>query len=532
MAPIETQGIALNTKQIDGSAEEKEWQFRSIFDAASDGMIIQDLESGEVVEANPAACVMHGYTRDEFIGLPVSAYVHAESRHIFKDYLRVYRMDGGLDAQVTHVCKDGSSFPAEWRGMAVNIQGRMCLVGIVRDITKRVRAEELLLQRVEQRAHEQAKLLEISLTLASTLEFDPGLILDQLREVIPFTQGGLFELQESILVTLAARGSNSAANTWLMRADLKDPEARAALYNGHRPICLGNIQEDQPQANAVRAILGGDELGLLDGAASWLWVPLAVGGKIIGGIGVTHEMRNVFTPHQANLALSIANLAAITMVNAALYRDAQSIAIMEERQRLAHNLHDAINQSLFSAGLIAEVLPRLWERDQEEARLAVGDLLHLTRGAQAEMRALLAELRPATLTDSNLGDLLRLLAHALTGRTNIPVKVEIENEPFLPAEIQIAFYRVCQEALSNVAKHSNATNVEIYLRQIQEKVEMRIVDNGDGFDLSQIVPGHYGVSMMKERAEGVNAQIAITSQPGTGTQVNLIWVKGSAREML
>ncbi len=82
------------------------------------------------------------------------------------------------------------------------------------------------------------------------------------------------------------------------------------------------------------------------------------------------------------------------MVNAELYEHAQALAALQERQRLAQNLHDAVNQSLFSAGLIAEVLPRLWDRDQEEARRSLEDLRRLTRGALAEMRALLAELRP------------------------------------------------------------------------------------------------------------------------------------------
>jgi signal transduction histidine kinase len=105
------------------------------------------------------------------------------------------------------------------------------------------------------------------------------------------------------------------------------------------------------------------------------------------------------------------------MVNAELYEHAQALAALQERQRLARNLHDAVNQSLFSAGLIAEVLPRLWERDPDEGRRSLEDLRRLTRGAQADMRLLLAELRPSTLTDAELGDLLRLLGNALAGRT-------------------------------------------------------------------------------------------------------------------
>src|SRR5690606_30269965 len=130
-----------------------------------------------------------------------------------------------------------------------------------------------------------------------------------------------------------------------------------------------------------------------------------------------------------------ANQAAITMINAELYAQAQELAVLEERQRLARNLHDAVNQSLFSAGLIAEVLPRLWEQDQDEARRSLEDLRKLTRAATAEMRALLAELVPSTLTDAELGDLLILLGNAFTGRTNTPAQVTVSGAGVLPAKV-------------------------------------------------------------------------------------------------
>jgi two-component system nitrate/nitrite sensor histidine kinase NarX len=211
------------------------------------------------------------------------------------------------------------------------------------------------------------------------------------------------------------------------------------------------------------------------------------------------------------------------MINAELYGQAQELAVLEERQRLARNLHDAVNQSLFSAGLIAEVLPRLWERNQAEARKSLDDLRRLTRGAMAEMRALLAELRPSTLTDSDLGDLLRLLGNALEGRTNLPVAITVSGEFILPADVQVAFYRMCQEALSNVAKHAKAGKVEINLKQEETVIEMLIRDDGMGFDTEQTFSGHYGLSMMRERAEAVGALLTITSQPGQGTELTIRW---------
>jgi two-component system nitrate/nitrite sensor histidine kinase NarX len=213
------------------------------------------------------------------------------------------------------------------------------------------------------------------------------------------------------------------------------------------------------------------------------------------------------------------------MINAELYGQAQALAVLEERQNLARNLHDAVNQSLFSAGLIAEVLPRLWERDQAEARRSLEDLRRLTHGAMAEMRALLAELRPSTLIDSSLSDLLRQLGSAFSGRTNIPAAINITADFFLPAEAQVTFYRIGQESLSNIAKHAKASQVEINLEQEDAVIEMRIRDNGLGFDPQEIFTSHYGLAMMRERAEAAGALLTITSQPGHGTEVTLRWIQ-------
>jgi len=313
---------------------------------------------------------------------------------------------------------------------------------------------------------------------------------------------------------------------------LNTPENLAALFNAHRPIRIGDVWGDNPQAEFLRSLLDDGAAVLLEGMQSWMWVPLAVKSRIIGGVGVAHEKRHYFTPHHADLALSVANQAAITMINAELYGHAQDLAVLEERQRLARNLHDAINQSLFSAGLIAEVLPRLWEREPQEARRSLEDLRRLTRGALAEMRSLLVELRPSALTDTDLGDLLRLLGNAFTGRTNVPVVVSVTGEGTLPAEAQVVLYRVCQEALNNVAKHAGASRVEISLRHEAGAIELSLRDDGKGFDPEQTTAGHYGLSMMHERAEAAGALLSIESQPGQGTELTIRWTKPPTKEAL
>jgi PAS domain S-box-containing protein len=493
-------------------------------------LIVNDLETGLVIEANPAACLMHGYSREEFIGLQLTAFIHPESQHLFSEYIRSFQSDGVFDARTMQICQNGSTFYAEWRGTAFTHHGRPCMLSIVRDVSNRIQAEQVLSQRIETRTHEQATLLEISHALASTLEFQPGLILDQLREIVEYSQGGIFALENSTLVALAMRGSPQLEVSLPISIHLKGPETLAKLFNGHQPIRIAHIWSDNPQAQFLRLLLDDGAAVLLKGMQSWMWVPLAVRGSIIGGVGMADIRKNYFTAHHADLALSVANQAAIAMINAELYKHAQALAVLEERQHLARNLHDAINQSLFSAGLIAEVLPRLWDRDQEEARRSLEDLRRLTRGAQAEMRALLAELRPSTLTDSNLGDLLYLLGNAFTGRTNIPVVIDLTGEFILPSDVQVAFYRVCQEALNNVAKHAKASQVAIHLKHVGTVFELQVRDDGQGFELKQPLPGHFGLSMMRERAEGVGAVLTITSQSGRGTELILCWSSPPPKE--
>ena len=314
---------------------------------------------------------------------------------------------------------------------------------------------------------------------------------------------------------------------------LQSPEALTMLINERRSTRIADVQSSDQPARFLRSLLDDQGSILLEGVRSWMWVPLAIKGQVIGAIGVAHSERNYFTAHHADLALTVANQAAITMVNAELYEHAHELATLQERQRLARNLHDAVNQSLFSAGLIADVLPRLWERDQDEARKSLNDLRRLTRAAQAEMRALLAELRPSAITDTDLGDLLHLLGNALSGRINIPVTVTVAKEVILPPETQVAFYRICQEALNNIAKHAKASRVDIDLKHDGTAIELHILDDGLGFDPERNTSehGHYGLNMMRERAEAAGVRLTITSQPGHGTELIMHWAKDPQKEV-
>jgi PAS domain S-box-containing protein len=512
------------------AAEDKEPRYQSIFENTSDGLIIHELETGRILEANPAACSLYGYEHDEFIDQLPASFMRPDSSHQFAKYVQAVQSEGVSVAQQVHLRQDGSPFHAELNGSILVDQGCAYLLSVVRDISQRVQAEQLLQQRVEERNREQSTLLEISQTLASALELQPDLILDQMRVIIDYTLAGLFKLEDSTLVTMVVRGPQALEQAMPFQIRLKSPEALAELFNERKPTRIANVQSADPPAQFLRSLLADQASILLEGVQSWMWVPLAIKSRLIGVIGVARAERNYFTAHHADLALTVANQAAITMANAELYENAQMLATLQERQRLARNLHDAVNQSLFSAGLIAEVLPRLWERDPDEGRQSLEDLRRLTRGAQADMRLLLAELRPSTLTDAELGDLLRLLGNALAGRTNIPFEVTITGEGKLPSQVQVALYRLCQEGLNNIAKHAGASRVNIWLQYEPGAVELRIRDDGRGFDPEQTPPGHYGLSMMNERATAVGAMLSIHSQPGYGTEIVIRWPETPEQE--
>ncbi len=201
-------------------------------------------------------------------------------------------------------------------------------------------------------------------------------------------------------------------------------------------------------------------------------------------------------------------------------------AAAEERNRLARDLHDAVSQTLFSASLIAEVVPRLWDRNQPEARRRLEEVRQLTRGALAEMRTLLLELRPSSLVDAEIGYLMRQLGEAITGRSRIPVTVEIEGQCEVPTEVKIAMYRIAQEALNNVAKHSAAQEAKLVLACQPDRVILKVTDNGKGFNVAENSSKSLGMGIIRERAREIGAALSIQSQINEGTEISIIWKRG------
>lgn len=212
-------------------------------------------------------------------------------------------------------------------------------------------------------------------------------------------------------------------------------------------------------------------------------------------------------------------------------RQALELAASEERNRLARDLHDAVSQTIFAASLLSEVIPGIWEQDQVEGRRRLQELRELTRGAQAEMRALLIELRPRALVETELTTLLRQIANAVMGRGRIPVELTIEgNQTQVPTDVKIAMYRVAQEGLNNAIKHSRATQAKIFLQYEPTTVQMTVSDNGNGFVVEDALRERFGLGIMSERAVEVGATLTVQSQPGSGVRIVFRWDRDPIQE--
>lgn len=203
----------------------------------------------------------------------------------------------------------------------------------------------------------------------------------------------------------------------------------------------------------------------------------------------------------------------------------RELSAMQERQRLARDLHDSVSQTMFTCRTLAETALRRFEKDPLSAHDLLKEVVEQTAHALAEMRILLLELRPSALTQVGLKALFEQYLAPIQGRGQFNMTLALDDVPQLPPEVQIALYRIAQEALNNIDKHAAAKNVEIRSMNGPDELTLDISDDGLGFDMSGVRPTSLGLSIMQERAEQIGAHVCIDSKAGNGTRVRVTWNK-------
>jgi signal transduction histidine kinase len=206
-----------------------------------------------------------------------------------------------------------------------------------------------------------------------------------------------------------------------------------------------------------------------------------------------------------------------------LYEQAQELVSLQERQRLARELHDSVSQVLYGIGLSAHTAREALEMDGDpaQAQESIDYVLTLADAGLAEMRALIFELRPESLEREGLVAALTKQVAVLRTRYNLIVEADLGEELHLPIEMKHVLYRVAQEALYNIVKHARASTVVLRLTKEASEINLEVRDNGRGFDPKGPFPGHLGLQSMRERVTKVGGVLAIESTPGQGTRAEV-----------
>ena len=388
----------------------------------------------------------------------------------------------------------------------------------------------LLEKKVAERTDELATLNAIATRVSISLNLNE-IMADALERIMELTgmehgiayriegsQGGMAntgtDAEEAYLRVMAFRGVPPTFADLGDRLPLRQSAAGVAGRRGE-PV-IWKLAE-LPTENTLR-----ERLATL-GVEQVIAIPLMTKGRLVGSLNLSTNRSRTYPPEQIALLKTIGQQIGVAVENARLYEQAEQAAITAERSRLARELHDAVTQTLFSANLIADVLPRIWKRDPEEGMQNLEELRQLTRGALAEMRTLLLEMRPESLERSDIQSLLTQLADAFIARVRVPVSLDIQGDCELTHEVKLVFYRVAQEALNNIAKHSGARQVELHLECQPGQMNLMIKDDGLGFEAGSSTPDHLGIAIMRERAISIGAILTIESQVGVGTTVELDW---------
>lgn len=378
------------------------------------------------------------------------------------------------------------------------------ILNIAVDVTEQTKLQQNLERLIAERTRELQVLLDVTAAANRSLDLKETLAttLDLIVALVGASRAGVMLLDEPTgeLIPYSLRPVRDVASDDLEKML---STCRSVLDNG-----------------AALYIAPDPEEGLLEPGAL---IPLESRGDRLGVLVIVGSQGGAFSTAQLALFQSIADQLGVAVENARLFARSEQAAVTAERNRLARDLHDAVTQTLFSSSMIADVLPKIWERNPDEGRRRLEELRQLTRGALSEMRTLLVELRPAALADTDLGDLLEHQVNAFIARTRLQVGFERSVSYNPPVEVKEAFYRIAQEAFNNIARHAEAAQVRVRLDGEPGKMDLTIQDDGVGFDAQTLEHEGLGLGIMRERARSIGARLEVVSRPGRGTRLHLNW---------
>jgi signal transduction histidine kinase len=258
---------------------------------------------------------------------------------------------------------------------------------------------------------------------------------------------------------------------------------------------------------------------------SFLGVPIVAKGDIIGAFYLTEKIGApaAFDDADEKLITVLAAHAAIAIENARLFEASRELSVIEERNRLARELHDAMTQNLFSLSLTAEAASGLVRTDPGRAEAEIDRVRELARETQAELRSLVFELRPPRLETDGLVATVRKDLEVLGRAHGLKADVRVHRKPELDSAVEIELYRIVQEALNNAVRHARAESVAVDVDASDGMVTITVRDDGVGFDPAAraIRERRLGLTSMRERAEALGGTLTVETAPRSGTTVRV-----------
>ena len=382
---------------------------------------------------------------------------------------------------------------------------------------------------LERRNHELSVLNEIARELNRSVELGEalGFTLSQVAELLGLRTAWIWLLDDSSPEPYLAAARN------LPPALADDPRH---MDGSRYCYCLDTYKKGDLEGAANVNVLTCTRLdGLVDGTGGLRYhasIPLYAGEKKLGVMNVASPQWRELSPEDLQLLSTIGDLLAIAVERARLFDRSARLGAVEERNRLAREIHDTLAQGLTATGLQLESAEALLddETGAERAREPIHRALSLTRSNLDEARRSVLDLRAAPLEGRSLPEALKTLVDRWEAETGVGTRFKAINGSHpLPPRVEVALYRVCQEALTNVARHAHASRVTVRLVATPDEVRLVVQDDGRGFDPSLVQDDRHGIVGMKERAAMIGGSFEVESSPDGGTRVEVTVPLGGGR---
>jgi PAS domain S-box-containing protein len=494
-----------------------EERFRALIDHSSDMVTLQD-RGGTITYVSPSTSRLLGYAPTDLLGRSLLEAVHPDDRTSLEPrFADLVDQPGGIMTaryRIRH--KSGA-----WRWIEAtytNLLEEPTVAAVVinrRDVSAEVEAQHLLEQRVVERTRELESLYQADETLYRSLRMDDVLqaLVDVAADILRVDKSTVMALREpgERLAVRAARGVSRGALAGVTQ--VAEEGIVGEMIRTTEPFAVSDIRTDTRVSHRSIARLEADRVRAL------LSVPIIAGDGLFAIFTIYYTAAHDFTEEERRILQALAHRAALAIENARLYEAARGMAALEERQRLARELHDSVSQALYAIGLNAAAARQDRAADSARRDRLIGDVIGLAEAGLTEMRALIFELRPESLEQEGLVGALKKQVAAVQARYRLTVNATFSREPDVPLSTKEALYRVAQEALHNVAKHARAQALDLALEATSSELVLRVVDDGKGFDPKSSFPGHLGLRSMRERVGAVGGSLEIDSAPGKGTRI-------------